>query len=317
LPASGGILWDVAAIIGYLATAFTLVLYLYPLRRPGLSPPRLLSIAQHRRFGLVALGLAGLHTATLIVTQPQTTRYLLRSAPFYMLSGVAALAALAVLVISGLSARTGMRRAAQGFRASGSRPSPRVAAATHAASAAVLLGLLGAHIAGSGQMADRTSKVAVICGVLAMAVVWSAILPRWARLRTQWFTTVLPGAIATLVMLALPLPIVMSHLLEPAARPDVLPAQFPHDKHTTVNCLTCHHNLIDNTGTGSCIDCHRNSRAALNHSSNEATFHVFCRSCHVQLAQEGRKHGPTRACASCHRRVPTPSLSNIGSADRE
>jgi hypothetical protein len=64
---------------------------------------------------------------------------------------------------------------------------------------------------------------------------------------------------------------------------------FPHDQHREVNCLVCHHNMVDHAGIASCIACHRKNRCA------EATFYVFCADCHGRLASEGHKHGPTRS----------------------
>ena len=111
----------------------------------------------------------------------------------------------------------------------------------------------------------------------------------------------LPGCVAAAALLLLPVPTATSHLLEPAIRPELVAVHFPHEKHTKVSCVTCHHNFVDKTGLGSCLDCHRSNRADLT-ASAEATFHVFCRGCHTQLAEThaGEAHGPTRACSDCH-----------------
>jgi hypothetical protein len=295
-PPSGGFAWDVSAALGYLAAVVALLLFVYPLRRAGLAHRRLFTVTQHRRLGWAALILALLHAVVLLIREPLTVRYLWPSAPLYMLCGVLALMALAVLVVTGLAVRRKMRR----------RDAPRgsrgLAALMHAALSAALLGLIGAHLVGSGQLVDRTTKLIVLCIVLALAVAWSILQPRWQGLQTKWLPVVLPGIAVVLVLLVLPAPSARSGLLEPlktssAAPP---PLDFPHDKHRDVNCLVCHHNLVDHTGTGSCIGCHRESPAALTRSA-EATFHVFCRDCHTEKAEEGHEHGPTRACAACHR----------------
>ena len=57
-----------------------------------------------------------------------------------------------------------------------------------------------------------------------------------------------------MVLLILPTPTARSHVLEPVmATPSPIAVWFPHEKHTEVNCLACHHNLLDNTGLGNCI----------------------------------------------------------------
>ena len=112
LPASGGLIWDLGAALGYGSLAFAVVLYLYPLRGEGIAHRRLFTVSQHRRIGWITLSLAVLHTAILLVAQPLTGHYLLPSAPLYMLCGLVALVALAVLVATGISARSALRHGA-------------------------------------------------------------------------------------------------------------------------------------------------------------------------------------------------------------
>src|SRR5262249_251937 len=103
--------------------------------------------------------------------------------------------------------------------------------------------------------------------------------------------------------------------------PPTLPIHFPHDKHTTVNCVTCHHNFVDKTGIGSCVDCHRQPRPDLTRSA-EATFHTFCRDCHTELAPTTPRHaptrspppprpGPTRSSPACHVK-PIATANTLG-----
>ena len=295
LPASGGLAWDLSAVLGYLAGVFALLLFLYPLRRPGLPHRRLFTVTQHRRFGWLALILAAVHAALLLIIEPQTWHYLLPSAPLYMLCGVAALMALAVLVPTGLKARRQLRRAPRD-----GAPAARGTSLTHATLSAVLLGLIGAHVIGSGQLVDRSVKATALGALLALALAWAVLQPRWRWLRTPWLPVALPALAAIAVLLVLPMPRATSRLLEPLSSPrSALPLAFPHEPHREVNCLVCHHNWVDHTGAGSCISCHRESAAALRRSA-EATFHVFCRDCHSELASQGHKHGPTRACGACH-----------------
>jgi hypothetical protein len=293
LPASAGWAWNIGAGIGYASLVFALVLYLYPLRGHGVAHRRLFSLSQHRRIGWIALGLAALHTAILLIAQPLVGRYLLPSAPIYMACGAAALVALAVLVATGISARSALKHLA-------SPGDTRPSMAAHAVLAALLLGLLGAHVVGSGQLIDRPAKAITGCVLLALAVLGSAWRSGSLRIGTKLFTTVIPSALAAGALLLLPTATGESRLLQPPLAPSLVHINFPHENHTSVNCVLCHHNYVDKTGFGSCLDCHRSPRPDLIQAP-EATFHVFCRDCHRKLALEkNSKHGPVRECSGCH-----------------
>jgi len=315
VPASGGHGWDLGIAAGYIGAAFVATLYLYPLRGEGLPHKRLFTLSQHRRIGWIALTLSLIHTAVLLIAQPQIGHYLLPSAPIYMLLGAVALVALAGLVATGLSARKAMRKAVppradnintpNQQNGAGVEPGRRVhltpwTVPTHAILASLLLACLGAHIVGSGQLADHSVKIIVLCSLLALPLIWAALWRRGPKQRSR-LLTVLPNLTAALVLFLLPLPTATPRLLDPAATPPLLPVNFPHERHTTVGCVLCHHNFIDKTGTGSCLDCHRSTTRMDLTASAEATFHTFCRNCHTRLAATTDKHGPTRACASCHR----------------
>ena len=320
LPASGGWLWDAGIAIGYAALVTAATLYLYPLRSEGLPHRRLFTLSQHRRLGWIALVLALLHAAALLVAQPQVGHYLLPSAPLYMLLGLAALIALAILVATGLSARTALRKAA----ATRTPPRPPTSVSTHAILAALLLALTAAHLLGSHQLFDRPAKVITLCALLALPLLWAAFRIT-LRNRPRFFPTLLPSVAAAAILFLLPIPTAKTALLQPATAPALLPVYFPHEKHRTVACVTCHHNFVDKTGLGSCRDCHRSTRPDLPETA-EATFHNFCRDCHTALAQNdlpkntmgqtvpaqpiptqtAPKHGPTRACSTCHTKDPPP-----------
>jgi Class III cytochrome C family len=300
LPASGGIAWDVTAVFGYAAGAFALVLFIYPLRHPGIPHRRLSTLTQHRQLGWTALVLAVGHAGLLLGTEPLTAQYLLPSAPLYMLCGLAALLLLVILVPTGLIARRLMRRAPGAKKKS--LQAGRLTT-VHAVCSAALLGLIGAHVVGSGQLADKSVKVIVIGALLALSLAWSILKPRWRWPLRSPLSVVLTALVSGAVLLVIPAPSARSRLLEPlVARSTALPLAFPHERHREVNCLACHHNWVDRTGTGSCISCHRESSAALTRSA-EATFHVFCRECHSGRAEERGKHGPIRSCAGCHAEV--------------
>ena len=82
-----------------------------------------------------------------------------------------------------------------------------------------------------------------------------------------------------------------------AAAP-MLPVSFAHIDHKEVNCVDCHHNFVDTTGSTSCFSCHKDSPAIA--SSIEAMFHELCRDCHVDRQRDDLAAGPTRDCQGCH-----------------
>jgi hypothetical protein len=85
---------------------------------------------------------------------------------------------------------------------------------------------------------------------------------------------------------------------------DVLDMSFGHADHREQNCIVCHHNYVDDTGQGLCIDCHVRDpelRAVF-----EQQFHDLCRSCHVEERRKGRDAGPTRRCLDCHHAEDAP-----------
>jgi peptidoglycan/LPS O-acetylase OafA/YrhL len=301
LPASGGYGWDVGIAAGYAGLVFAATLYLYPLRAEGLPHKRLFTLSQHRRIGWIALSLSLVHTALLLIVQPQVGHYLLPAAPVYMLMGTLALIALATLVATGLSARKSLRKAAAPRAAA--HPTPWTIP-THAILAGLLLACLGIHIVGSGQLADHPTKIMTLCALLALPLIWAAVWRKGAKNRSR-LPTVLPNLLAAAALFLLPLPIATPQLLKPVATPSLLPVNFPHEKHRTVGCVQCHHNFTDKTGTGSCLDCHRSTTRTDLTASAEATFHVFCRNCHTQMARTTTdKHGPTRECSTCHAKAP-------------
>ena len=85
---------------------------------------------------------------------------------------------------------------------------------------------------------------------------------------------------------------------ESIARAPALPMSFAHQDHMEVGCATCHHNFLDDTGQGLCIDCHKTDPEIA--ADIEEMFHDLCRDCHVERQREGLEGGPTRACFACH-----------------
>jgi hypothetical protein len=290
--ATGGFIWDLGIACGYICVLLVVCLYVYPVRADGLPHSRLLGLSQHRRIGWWTLAAALIHIAVLLIAEPSTGRYLLPSAPVFMWCGLAAVTLAAVLIQTGLQTRSALRRSESAARV-------QRTASLHIALAAALALSLCVHIYGSAQFATGTAKTVAVGLLLVIPLLWLALRPRPPR-SAQGAARKLPQIAAAISIALLPLPTAKRIALQPVARPDPIAVNFPHDRHDSVNCVTCHHNFVDHTGTRACIDCHRSGRADLPQPS-EATFHTFCRDCHTQLAVDGGHHGPTRSCSACHR----------------
>ena len=107
--------------------------------------------------------------------------------------------------------------------------------------------------------------------------------------------------VAVLVV-ALALPglayIIYTWRLEAIVQHPQLPVAFEHGDHRTVPCADCHHNFLDETGGGACYNCHKLTPEIA--ANMEATFHDFCRGCHVRTRGEGEDSGPLREFSLCH-----------------
>lgn len=78
----------------------------------------------------------------------------------------------------------------------------------------------------------------------------------------------------------------------------MLAVNFAHADHIEQNCISCHHNFVDDSGSGTCFDCHMTDPEVS--SIIEDQFHTLCRGCHEEKLLAGEAHGPTRRCISCH-----------------
>jgi len=78
----------------------------------------------------------------------------------------------------------------------------------------------------------------------------------------------------------------------------MLAVNFAHADHTAQNCIACHHNYVDDTGTGPCFECHVTDPEVS--PIIETQFHDLCRGCHVDSQLAGEAYGPTRRCIDCH-----------------
>ncbi|WP_374438893.1 cytochrome c3 family protein [Pseudomonas panipatensis] len=97
-------------------------------------------------------------------------------------------------------------------------------------------------------------------------------------------------------------------------RHPVLPINFDHGNHGSINCVTCHHDFTDQsasaspTGSRTCVLCHKESPALA--LTLEHDFHQLCENCHLQRLRNFQQAGPVRSCKGCH----TPA-NGVASAD--
>lgn len=319
---SGGLLWDVGAACGYVCLILFVCLYIFPVRGDGLPHVRLLGLSQHKFIGWSLLIAASAHVAAVLLAQPLSSRYLLPSAPVFMWCGFVALLFIAASVITGLSARSQMRRSLATAETGGvgsQAGAVHSRATLHVVLAAVLMLTACAHVVGSAQLLSGAVKTVIVLLLLSLPLGWYALRPRGMRQHAAAGAAqsmASPARVAARrashlaavgLIALLPATTAKQFLLEPVTKPAVIALNFPHELHTSVSCVTCHHNYVDHTGTTACIECHRSSRTDLGRSS-EQTFHTFCRDCHTQLALDRHEHGPTRSCAACHQGIRSNNL---------
>jgi len=298
-----GIGWEASQWAGYAGAIACIALAGSPVRPRNAAPPTLVSLRLHTLIGWLALAAVAVHIGGLVLADRTVLEYLKPTAPLYQLAGIAATLALLVLALTGGGgARRRLWKSHRGFQA------------THVILSGVLAVLIAVHVivtarylGGGGR---RALFAAASIGALLMllrgrrpgAAARSETLAR-RQLVFGRNSALIAGvlvlcaaAIAGLVPGA-----VGAALREPLIRRSAaLPLDFPHGKHAAVNCLACHHNYADGTGSESCISCHRGTRADLKEGA-EARFHGFCFECHRHPAAALEHHGPVAGCETCHR----------------
>jgi hypothetical protein len=294
--------WEFSEFLGLVGTIACLALCGCPVRPRESDPPVLLSLGRHEMLGWVALGAAALHALLAVVSDHMVIEYLKSTSPLYQLCGIAAIAVLLVLTIASVA---GVRRRV--WR------SHRDFQATHIILGCLLAVLLGAHVIATGRYAGgygrRIVYVAVAAGGIAILLrrrrgtgtaTHEPVVVR--RLAFGRHSTLMVGVIAV-AMLTLGLLIpgrALVALREPLLpRAEMLPLNFDHRKHTSINCLVCHHNYADGRGFDACIFCHRSARTDLK-VGVEARFHDFCLNCHRHPGPTLQRHGPVSGCTICH-----------------
>jgi predicted CXXCH cytochrome family protein len=302
--------WEIAQALGLCAVAGCLVLCVLAVRPRG-GATTAFPLRAHEFLGWVVLGAAAFHVGLLLGVDGTVVEHVKPTTPVYEYAGILALLALLFLTVpAGSALRTRLW------------PRHRIFQAAHVGAACLLVVTLAVHVIGTGRYVRGRAHIAAY--ILVSIVVLLALLrtrarrapappsprppapgpgPGTALVFGRHSRLVLAIVLGSLVLLlALLRAGTALALREPfVRRGERLALDFPHDKHRQVNCVQCHHDFADRSGTGACVSCHRSGRADLRVGA-EARFHDFCLSCHRDPPAylSGRGHGPVTGCDTCH-----------------
>jgi hypothetical protein len=293
--------WEVAQTLGLVAAGCCLLLCLIAVR-PRMPWSRTLSLKRHELTAWIALAAALMHVALLLLFDRRVFEHISLTAPVYEWLGMIALVLLLALTVLSLpSVRQRLYGRHRSFQL------------MHVGMTCVLIPAIAAHILTTGRYLH--GRIAATAYVLVSVLALGALLRARARAESESrapgvlnslafgrYSGVLVACISLAVFALLPLMIAHASLTlrEPMLRRTVaLAIDFPHDKHRAVNCIVCHHNFSDRTGSDTCISCHRSRRPAI-HVGAEARFHDFCLGCHRDPPTNLEHHGPTTGCETCH-----------------
>ncbi|HTV49605.1 MAG TPA: cytochrome c3 family protein [Steroidobacteraceae bacterium] len=294
--------WETAQALGLCAVAGCLILCVLALR-PRAGASGAFRLRYHALLGWLVLGGALLHVGLLLAFDHRVTEHLKLSAPRYEYAGILALLALGLLTVpAGASIRSRLWPRHRNFQA------------THVIATCLLIVTLAIHVVTAGRYVHGLGRIMayiLLSGVALLALLRGRTPPRSPRQHPRRILDglvfgrhsrlVLSAVLGSLVaLLTLVRGGTVLAMREPfVGRSEPLTLAFPHDKHRSINCVQCHHNFIDRSGTESCISCHR-SRAAAIRIGAEARFHDFCLGCHRDALAHGRSHGPVTGCDTCH-----------------
>lgn len=294
--------WELAEVLGLVGALACVALSGSPVRPRESTPPVLLTLDRHGTLGWIALGAATLHVIFSVASDRTVIQYLLPTSPLYQLTGIAGFVLLVALVTTSIGAsRRRIWRSHRNFQA------------THIILGCLLIVLLSVHVVTAGRYTGgyvrRAAFVAVAAGGMAMLLrsrrrsATSAQEAAAAHRSVFGRHSTLIFGVTAVAALSL-VPLIAGHSLAQLREPlirraDALPLNFDHGKHSTVNCLTCHHNFADGRGFDNCINCHRSSRAQIK-LGVEARFHSFCLECHRNPSPQLKGHGPVSGCETCH-----------------
>jgi Class III cytochrome C family/Ferric reductase like transmembrane component len=299
--ASPTLAWEIAQALGLCAVAGSLSLCVLAVR-PRADAAGAFPLRAHELLGWLTLGAAVLHVGLLLAVDQRVIEHIKLTAPWYEYAGILALLSLLFLTVpAGATVRRRLWPRHRDFQAA------------HVGAACLLVVTLAVHLLGAGRYVHgRAHAVAYI--LLSGSVLLALLRARTTRPPAQAPARILGGLVfgrhSRLVLsivlgslVALPALLrggTALALREPfLRRTEPLLLGFPHDKHRAVNCLQCHHNFTDQTGTDSCISCHRSRRAAIRVGA-EARFHDFCLNCHRDPPGYLAAHGPVSGCNTCH-----------------
>ena len=293
--------WEIAQALGLCSVAACLILCVLAVR-PRAGAASAFPLRGHELLGWVALGAALLHVGLSLGTDHRVVEHVKLTAPRYQYAGILALFALLFLTVPADAAlRTRLWPRHRSFQVA------------HVGAACLLVVSLALHVVATGRYVHGRAQV--VAYTLLSGIVLLALLRARARRQPAQPPARLLGGLAfgrhsrlvlamvlgsLLVLLALMRAGTALTLREPfLRRSEPLVLGFPHDKHRKVNCIQCHHNFADRSGTDSCISCHRSGRAAILVGA-EARFHDFCLGCHRDPPAYLTGHGPVTGCKTCH-----------------
>jgi predicted CXXCH cytochrome family protein len=293
--------WETAQTLGVLAAVCCLLLCLIAVR-PRVPWSRTLSLKRHELIGWIALAATVLHVGLLLAFDRRVFEHLKPTAPIYEWLGILAL--ILLIALTALSLPTIRQRL---------YAQHRQFQLVHIGMTCALVAAIAVHILTTGRYfhGRMASAAYLLVSVLALGTLLRARARRESENRVPGFISSLAFGrhsrvvvalviLATLALLSLMIPGAALTLREPILRRTAaLAIDFPHDKHREVNCIQCHHNFNDRTGSDTCISCHRSRRSTILVGA-EARFHDFCLGCHRDPPPRFEHHGPTTGCDTCH-----------------
>jgi hypothetical protein len=275
--------------------------------RPRAGATGAFPVRAHELLGWSALGAAVLHVGLLLGADHRVIEHVKLSAPRYEIAGLLALFTLLFLTVpAGAAVRRRLWPRHRNFQAA------------HVGAACLLVVALAVHVVATGRyIHGQTHVVAytLLSGIVLLALLRGRALrrsPQPSHLlgglvfgrHSRLVLAIILGSLVALGLLRSSTALVLREPFVRRSEPLVL--GFPHDKHRAVNCIQCHHNFADRTGTDSCISCHRSGHAI--RVGAEARFHEFCLGCHRDPPAYLSSHGPVTGCDTCHAALSADSM---------